>query len=215
LNKEIKKFISIVDFLGEVLGKNTEIILHDLTNYEHSVVHIVNGHISKRKIGDSITDFMLDFISTKSKDNDNFICKYSSQTSDGKLLYSSTYFIKDDNNNIVGALGLNSDYEEYKKTLSFFSSLLPNYIDDKIISLNNIKENLSSDSQSLTLSKIDKVIEQFQIPPQRMNKDEKMQVISALNSCGIFNLRGAVQEVAKKLHMSDPSVYRYLKEIKS
>ena len=213
LNKDIKKFISIADFLSEVLGQNTEIILHDLTNYEHSVVHIINGHISNRKIGDPITDFVLDFISTESKGNKQFICKYNS-TAKGKLLYSSTYFIRDENDVIVGALGLNSDYDEVKKSLSFLTSLLPNHIDDKTMSLNNIKENLSSDSQELTLNKIDSIIAQFDISSQRVNKEEKTQIITALNDCGIFNLRGSVQEVAKKLQMSEPSVYRYIKKVK-
>jgi len=209
LNQYIKKYISIADFLGEVLGKNTEIILHDLTNYQKSIVYIINGNISGRKIGDSITDLMLDFILSESKGNKQFICNYNSKNAEGKLLYSSTYFIRDDSNKIVGALGLNSDYQDVKNTL------LPNYVDDKIASLNIIKENLSSDGQELTLNKIDTIVNQFNVVPTRMTPVEKTEVISALNECGIFNIRGSVQEVATKLQMSEPSIYRYIKKIKS
>lgn len=215
MNQYIKKYISIADFLGEVLGKNTEIILHDLTNYQHSIVHIINGNISGRKIGDSITDLMLDFILSESKGNKQFICNYNSKNVEGKLLYSSTYFIRDDSNKIVGALGLNSDYQDVKNSLSFLTSLLPNYVDDKIASLNIIKENLSSDGQELTLNKIDTIINQFNVTPTRMTPKEKTEVISALSECGIFNIRGSVQEVAMKLQMSEPSIYRYIKKIKS
>jgi len=215
LNKNVEKFISIADFLGKVLGSNTEIILHDLTNIENSVVHIINGHISNRKVGDSATDFMMEFLSTSKKENKQFFCKYTSKTTNGKLLYSSTYFIKNEDKKIVGALGLNSDYDKVKKSLSFLTSLLPNHIDDKTMSLNNIKENLSSSSQEMTLDKIDTIIEQFDISANRMTKSEKTEVITALNDCGIFNLRGSVQEVAVKLYMSEPSVYRYIKNIKS
>lgn len=215
MHKDVEKFVSIVDFLGEVLGSNTEIILHDLTNYESSVVHIVNGHISNRKVGDSITDFMLESISKKSEDNKHFICKYNSRTADGKLLYSSSYFIRDEDDKVVGLLGLNSDYSEVKKSLSFLSSLFPNHIDDKTISLNSIKENLSSNPKDITLNKIDEVLSQFDVSPQRMNTEEKTQVIATLNECGVFNIRGSVQEVAEKLQMSEPSVYRYIKKIKN
>ena len=215
MNQYIKKYISIADFLGEVLGKNTEIILHDLTNYQKSIVYIINGNISGRKIGDSITDLMLDFILSESKGNKQFICNYNSKNAEGKLLYSSTYFIRDDSNKIVGALGLNSDYQDVKNSLSFLTSLLPNYVDDKIASLNIIKENLSSDGQELTLNKIDTIVNQFNVVPTRMTPMEKTEVISALNECGIFNIRGSVQEVATKLQMSEPSIYRYIKKIKS
>lgn len=215
MNKHIKKFISIADFLGDVLGSNTEIILHDLTNYEESIVHIINGHISDRKIGDPVTDLVLEFIASESKGNKQFISNYNSKTIEGRLLYSSTYFIRDDDNEIVGALCLNSDYHEVKKSLSFLTSLLPNYVDDKILSINNIKENLNTDPQELTLSKIDAIINEFDVVPNRMTTDEKTNVITALNDCGVFNIRGSVQEVAKKLQMSEPSIYRYIKKIKS
>ncbi|MGB1227131.1 MAG: helix-turn-helix transcriptional regulator [Poseidonibacter sp.] len=214
MNQYIKKYISIADFLGEVLGTNTEIILHDLTNYQKSIVHLVNGHISGRKIGDSITDLMLDFILSESKGNKQFICNYNSKNVEGKLLYSSTYFIRDDSNKIVGALGLNSDYQDVKNSLSFLTSLLPNYVDDKIASLNIIKENLSSDGQELTLNKIDAIINQFNVIPTRMTPKEKTEVMTALDECGIFNIRGSVQEVASKLAMSEPSIYRYIKKIR-
>lgn len=215
MNQHIKRFISIADFLGDVLGSNTEIILHDLTNYEESIVHIINGHISGRKIGDPVTDLVLEFIATESKGNKQFISNYNSKTIQERLLYSSTYFIRDDNNEIVGALCLNSDYHEVKKSLSFLTSLLPNYVDDKILSINNIKENLNTNPQELTLNKIDAIINEFDVVPNRMTTEEKTNVIAALNNCGVFNIRGSVQEVATKLQMSEPSIYRYIKKIKS
>lgn len=214
MNQNIKNFITIADFLGEVLGQNTEIILHDLTNYEHSIVHIINGHISNRKIGDPITDLVLEFMSTESKGNKQFICNYNSKTAEGKLLYSSTYFVRDKKNIIVGALCLNSDYHDMKKSFSSLMSLFPNYVDEKVLALNNIKENLNSNPQEVTENKIDEIINQFDVTPQRMTTEEKTEIISALSECGIFNIRGSVQEVASKLHMSEPSVYRYIKKIK-
>ena len=196
------------------MGENTEIIVHDLTSYNQSIVYIINGHISNRKIGDPITDLVVNFITSESKGNKQFICNYNSKTINDKLLYSSTYFIRDDTNEIVGALCLNSDYGGLHKSLSFLTSLLPNYVDTKTVALNNIKENLNSNPQELTVNKIDEIIKQFNVTPQRMTTIEKTEVISALNDCGIFNIRGSVIEVASKLNMSEPSVYRYIKKIK-
>ncbi|MFV0563970.1 helix-turn-helix transcriptional regulator [Malaciobacter mytili] len=213
MNKNIEKFITIADFLSEVLGPNTEIVLHNLTNYEESIVHIINGHISNRKIGDSITDLVLEFIENESKGNQQYVCNYNSKNINGKLLYSSTYFIRDENNTIVGALCLNSDYEKVEKSLSFLSSLLPNYVEKKSLKT-DIKENLTSNLKELTLNKIDTIINQFEVPANRMTTKEKTEVIQTLNSSGIFNTRGAVQKVAQRLNMSEPSIYRYINKIK-
>ena len=215
MNINVKNILPVADFLGAVMGENTEIIVHDLTSYNQSIVYIINGHISNRKIGDPITDLVVNFITSESKGNKQFICNYNSKTINDKLLYSSTYFIRDDTNEIVGALCLNSDYGGLHKSLSFLTSLLPNYVDTKTVALNNIKENLNSNPQELTVNKIDEIIKQFNVTPQRMTTIEKTEVISALNDCGIFNIRGSVIEVASKLNMSEPSVYRYIKKIKN
>ena len=43
MNKRLKPYIQIVEFLGKVLGKNFEIILHDLENLDGSVVASANS----------------------------------------------------------------------------------------------------------------------------------------------------------------------------
>lgn len=44
-----------------------------------------------------------------------------------------------------------------------------------------------------------------------LNKELKIKIIRQLNEKGIFQIKGAVSQVAKILNISDPSVYRYLK----
>ncbi len=43
-----------------------------------------------------------------------------------------------------------------------------------------------------------------------LNKDLKVEIIRQLNEKGVFQIKGAVSQVAR-LNISDPSVYRYLK----
>lgn len=49
---------------------------------------------------------------------------------------------------------------------------------------------------------------------QRLNKDEKIDVIKKLNDKGIFNLRGGISEVSEALKISEPTIYRYLYEVR-
>src|SRR4051794_26909708 len=44
----------IVDGFGRALGRDVEIVLHDITRPSHSVVAIANGEITGRSIGSSI-----------------------------------------------------------------------------------------------------------------------------------------------------------------
>jgi len=215
LNNEVKKYIPMANFLSNVIGENTEIIIHDLTNFQESIVHIINGHISNRKVGDGITNLILEYLKNESKDNVQYMCNYNSKTAGDNVLYSSTFFIRDEKNEVVGAMCLNSDYTELEKSFSVISSFLPNFTKNTLLNQTaEVKENLNSDSQQLTLDKIDSVVDQFGVTPERMTINEKTKVIAELQKYGVFMLKGAVQEAATKLFMSEPSIYRYIKKIK-
>ena len=47
-NSKLQKYIPLVDFFAAVLGKNSEVVLHDLTDPDHSIIAIRNNHISNR-----------------------------------------------------------------------------------------------------------------------------------------------------------------------
>lgn len=215
MNPEVQKYILLADFLSNVIGENTEILIHDLTNFQTSIIHIINGHISNRKVGDGITNLILEYLKNESRDNIPYICNYNSKTVGDIVLYSSTFFIRDEKNEVVGAMCLNSDYSELEKSFSMISSFLPNFTKSFLINQDTeVKENLNNDSQQLTLDKIDSVIAKFRVAPERMTINEKTRVITELQKYGLFMIKGAVQEVASKLFMSEPSIYRYIKKIK-
>ena len=44
----------LTELLSTVVGPNVEVVLHDLTKPEASIVAIANGYISRRSVGDSI-----------------------------------------------------------------------------------------------------------------------------------------------------------------
>ena len=215
MNPEVQKYILLADLLSNVIGENTEILIHDLTNFQTSIIHIINGHISNRKVGDGITNLILEYLKNESRDNIPYICNYNSKTVGDIVLYSSTFFIRDEKNEVVGAMCLNSDYSELEKSFSMISSFLPNFTKSFLINQDTeVKENLNNDSQQLTLDKIDSVIAKFRVAPERMTINEKTRVITELQKYGLFMIKGAVQEVASKLFMSEPSIYRYIKKIK-
>ena len=47
--KLLEPYAKLVDFLGEALGDNVEVALHDLTSKEQEIVAIANSHILVEK----------------------------------------------------------------------------------------------------------------------------------------------------------------------
>ena len=62
---------------------------------------------------------------------------------------------------------------------------------------------------------IERIMADYDVPSQRLTIDEKKGIVDQLYARGIFALKGAVSTVAKRLDVSDQTVYRYLREVQS
>lgn len=209
-----KKF---ADYLSALLGENTEVVLHDFTNLEHSIVYIVNGHITGRKIGDTVTDLMLEFLNNHKNKSEEFLYNYASKSSNGKKLYSSTFFIFDDDKELIGALCTNTDYSDYNEALTLIKRFMPNYTSQASLNEESslqVIETFHNDHEALTINKIQDEIEKMNISPKRMTPNEKMKIVTSLYNMGMFMLKGAVQETAVKLETSEATIYRYIRNAK-
>lgn len=206
----LQAYIPLVDFLGKVCGSNYEIVLHDAFNKEVSIVAIANNHISGRKVGGSMTDLALKLIKDETYKTQDYVVN-SGRTKDNKILMSSTYFIKNKNKNLVGLLCINNNMTE----LAAFHGYLQNIMKFFNISEENGESKKASENIDVTVDEmiknaIDNIFATVNVPPERLSPEEKTQIVRSLNEQGIFLLKGAVAEVAKRLKTSEPTIYRYL-----
>ena len=86
----LEKYIPLVEFMAEICGKHYEIILHDTSTPERSVIAARNAHLSGRRVGDPMTELAKELIREK---NMNFtqIADYLGYTS---IHYFSRQFKK-------------------------------------------------------------------------------------------------------------------------
>jgi predicted transcriptional regulator YheO len=219
---DIKEYIPIVKFLAKTLGPNTEVVLHDLTNYDNSIIAIENGHISGRKVGGPVTDLVLQIAKSKRYKTEDYITNYTGKSKEGKLLKSSTFFIKNFDDELVGMLCINVDVSMFIDIDKKIRQIINYDLDENVIENISIKkngketivENFGENLEDITVSSIESVIDEMNIPPERMSPDEKMDIVKKLNDKGVFLIKGEVSRVAEYLKVSDATVYRYLNKIK-
>ena len=60
----LERYIPLVEFMGKICGKNYEIILHDVSTPERSVIAACNEHLSGRRIGDPMTEMAKELLLT-------------------------------------------------------------------------------------------------------------------------------------------------------
>lgn len=216
MNKKLRAYFPLVSFLGETLGPQYEIVLHDLEDLDQSVVAIENNHISERTIGSPATDLLLNIIkSSQEDDSRSHATNYLSYSKTGKKVKGSTFLIRDEDDAVIGALCINFDISIYYQAYETLKKIVePEITGDGADSLPIYKENLNHSIEDITTNAVESVIHEMGVAPERMLIEEKMTVIEKLNKDGVFLLKGAVGNVAKCLKVSEATIYRYLNKIK-
>ena len=93
--KRLESLKQIADGIAAQFGSNCEVVIHEVSSsrMDHSIVYIVNGHVSGRKIGDGASQVALEQMldhSAQPKDHLSYLTK----TPDGKILKSSSIYIR-------------------------------------------------------------------------------------------------------------------------
>ena len=214
-NKGLLPYIPMVKFLSEALGPQFEIVLHDLTDLDQSVVAIENNQISHRIVGSPATDLLLELVKTsQTLGNKDYITNYKGRARDGKTLKGSTFLIKDETQTPIGALCINMDISAFIQARDQLDTLIHRDEPKSVRKTEKVSEELEHSIEDLTANAVNNILSQTPIPPERMSPEEKLHIIDQLNKKGIFLLKGAVSEVAKQLKTSEPTIYRYLNKLK-
>lgn len=206
-HEAVKEYIPLVPFLAQLLGPHCEVVLHDLTDKDTSIIAIENGHLSGRRVGGAATDFILETVHTGSYKTRDFESRYIARTH-SKTFLSSSFFIKDEQGEIVGTLCVNIDQGPFESAVRLLEQFAPDR------SAEEPAEQLFGDTHEIVSTLVQQTVRRLGIPRERLSVEEKLEVVRELNERGIFQLRGAAGEVGQALSVSEPTVYRYLNKVR-
>ena len=97
-----------MDMMEAHFGKDVELVLHDLeADYEKTIIDIRNGEVTGRTVGDGGDNLGLEVVRGTVKNGSKY--NYINYTDDGKVLKSSTLFLRDESGRPVYALAINED----------------------------------------------------------------------------------------------------------
>ena len=190
-------------------GSNCEVVVHDLCaeEPEHSVVVIENGHVTGRRLGDGPSHVVWEALKA---DPDSLTDRlsYLTRTEDGKLLKSSTMYIRNDEGKPVGIFAINYDITMMKMmedTIQEFTRTESNVQEPQTIThnVNDLLEELIKQSAQLVGK-----------PVALMTKDDKIKAIRFLNESGAFTIMKAGQRVCNFFGISKYTLYSYIDESK-
>jgi len=220
MHSELKRFVPLVKTIAQMFGKNCEVVLHDFSEPQKSIVAIENGQVTGRKIGDSITDLALSIWRKGGygKKKEDKIVNYRTKTKDGKILKSSTTLIRDDQKKIIGCLCINYDLTEYlmfNKIVGEFCTTIDLDKEKLKNETKNETETFSNNVDEVLENIIQEAIEKIGKLVSIMQKDDKLLIVKIVEEKGGFLIKGAIDQLASEISVSRYTIYNYLDELKT
>ena len=209
--KDLDFYRRLMTALAGHFGPSCELVLFDLSakDPEHAIAAIENGQVTGRKTGDALSHVVLEAMKNgDSKALEDRIA-YSTSTADGKLLKSSTIYLRDENGKAIGILAINSDI-----TLSVA-------VEQAIRAFNETREE-DREPEPITHSVADLLdtliaesIRRAGKPVSMMTKADKVAAVRFLNDNGAFLITRSGPKVCETFGISKYTLYSYLDEAKS
>ena len=186
-------------------GSNCEVVVHDVSgkNMAHSLVHIENGHVSGRKVGDGGSHVVVEQMIQQDAQPEDYL-GYLTKSPNGKVLKSSTMYIRNSRGKVVALLSINFDIS----ALSMVDSAVRDLImprdqtqtePEKIVNVNDLLEELIQQSVALVGR-----------PVAMMNKEDKVRAIQFLDQNGAFLVTKSGDKIAKYFGISKYTLYSYI-----
>lgn len=188
-------------------GNNCEIVIHDVSQLgtENTVVHIENGEISNRKVGDGPTHPVLEASLDKTKHVEDRY-GYLTKTKDGRVFKSTTMFIRDEKGEVKYLFCINMDISDLKNLEKHLSVFIYGEDDKADVEAEEITKNVSELLDDL-LRQCERRIGKQAL---RMTKAERIEAIQFLNEAGVFLISKSMDYVADYFGISKYTVYNYI-----
>ena len=201
--------------LASVIGRNTEILLHDLTCPERSVVAIANGHISGRHVGSPVLggpeqDKGYEAVmaaAAASHGSEPVVIPDYPTLANGRSLRSATVVYRDSNGQPFASLCINTDLTGLNAAQTFLEQFQP------LAQPMGEAESEPADMEVLMSEIIQASIGQIGLG--KMNKKAKVEAVRVMQERGLFIVKGGVEKAATALGVTRFTVYNYLEQLRN
>ena len=211
-DSSLEMLVSTAHGIARQFGKDCEVCIHDLSvkDLEHTIIFIINGHVSGRKIGDGASKVVLETLEALEK-GDIIVdhLGYRTTTQDGRILKSSTVFLKDNNGKYRWILGINYDVTALMNVDAALQSITTVESQD-----GNGDRQIPLNVNDLLDNLINQSVKRIGKPPALMNKEEKIQAIQFLRDAGAFLITKSGDKVSNFYGISKFTLYSYIDQSK-
>ncbi|TGV29955.1 transcriptional regulator [Mesorhizobium sp. M00.F.Ca.ET.186.01.1.1] len=205
--EELRRYIPIADAMAQTFGKNCEVVLHDLSSPQSSVIYTANNHVMGRAVGQSFNHLITQVLLSQKLQND-VVANYRTETEDGRTIKSTTALIRNADGEAIGAFCINIDIHPLVSTREFIEDFIR--MDEEPLEREEVE--VVQNVWEIVEQMINQMISEKDV--EKIDKNEKMQIVQFMDKKGVFLIKGALEKVAAELKISKVTMYSYLDELR-
>ena len=204
----LESYKNMLDGFSAYLGGGYEIVLHNLEDYAHSAIKVVNGFHTGRTEGAPITDLALQMLEKmrKQKGGPQAII-YFTQNPKGEPLKSTTIPILGEKNRIIGLLCINF----------YLNTPLSHLLDSLCAPAQQspaVTETFAENTRELVVQSVEQARAQVMADGSILPSNKNREIVALLHRWNIFKIKDSVPLTAQALDISPNTVYLHLRNVR-
>jgi predicted transcriptional regulator YheO len=200
----INRLIQVGEAVYRTIGPQCEVVVHDLTDMEQSIVWI-KGAVTERNLGGCMTARGLSLVRAgRTEDTYN----YTTRTRSGKMVRSSLIFFNDKRNNPSVCIEVNFDaspFVAFRRALETLADPIEAY---------DFQDAFIDEAPQMLEAMVHRAADFIDKPTAQMDKVDRLRVVQLLDDAGAFELRKAIPTIATYLGVTRFTIHNYLNEIR-
>ena len=203
-------YFRLAETIADFIGPHCEVVIHSLESLEKSVVKIVNGHHTGRKVDSPITDLGLKMLSLFKKTGEVAPKSFFTTAKDGALLKSTTCVLAGENGKPIGLFCINMNLSQPFPEI--IKTLMPDMASSHAAGMN---ENFSASATEVIEQALNDAILEVDNDISINQRGRNKAITKVLLENGIFELKEATALISENLGITRHAIYKYIREFKS
>ncbi|MBI1881474.1 MAG: PAS domain-containing protein [Chloroflexi bacterium] len=200
----INRLIQVGEAVYRTIGPQCEVVVHDLSDMEQSIVWI-KGVVTERNLGGCMTARGLSLVRAgRTEDSYN----YTTRTRSGKMVRSSLIFFNDRQGDPLICMEINFDaspFVAFRRALETLADPVEVY---------DFQDAFIDDAPQMLETMFHRAADFIGKPTTQMDKTDRLRMVQLLDDAGAFELRKAIPTIAGYLGVTRFTIHNYLNEIR-
>lgn len=204
---ELEMLRTVAKGVAAEFGSGCEVVVHEISPEaaEHSLVVIENGQVTGRKPGDGPSQVVLEQLQKAAEDPTVDRLSYLTRTPGGKLLKSSTVFLRGEDGKVCAIFGVNFDISALALAEGVLTELTSPSEQDQ-----SEPTPIPNNVNALLDDLINRSVKLVGKPVSRMSKEDKITAIRFLADSGAMLITKSGDKISKFFGISKYTLYSYL-----